>query len=73
MHPGRRYVPVALAAVVLPLGLLATAGVAVALGLKERRSAAQAMVRRRYPLQRAAAVPPRSSARPRRCVRRTIT
>ncbi|WP_433617947.1 ATP-binding protein [Dactylosporangium sp. CA-139114] len=45
MHSGRRYVPLGLAAVVLLLGLLATAGVSVALAQKERRSAAQAMDR----------------------------
>ncbi|MFB9450095.1 PAS domain-containing protein [Dactylosporangium vinaceum] len=45
MHSGRRYVPIALAAVVLLLGLLATAGVSAVLTQKERRSAAQAMDR----------------------------
>ncbi|MFI5909963.1 ATP-binding protein [Dactylosporangium sp. NPDC051541] len=45
MHSGRWYVPIALAAVVLLLGLLATAGVSAVLIQKERRSAAQAMDR----------------------------
>ncbi|MER7008632.1 ATP-binding protein [Dactylosporangium sp. NPDC000555] len=45
MHSRRRYVSLGLAAVVLMLGLTATAGVSAALASKERRSAAQEMDR----------------------------
>ncbi|MEV6931213.1 PAS domain-containing sensor histidine kinase [Dactylosporangium sp. NPDC051485] len=45
MHFRRRYVSVALAAAVLLLGVVATAGVCASLTSKERRSAAQAMDR----------------------------